>query len=552
MTNFLSLYFPRDRIKALLLLLLSGAVYLPFLNNPLMFDDIPFFGNVLNYADAPFMFGFRWFPYVSLGVTSVFAGDAPPVFRVQNLLLHGMNVLLLLLVLRLWISLFIADASKEKMANWGAWLGALVFACHPLAVYGTGYLVQRSILMATMFTLIMHLAYFRGLLEGNKRYMALAVAAYFLAVFSKEHSLMAPALLLPMTWLLRARYSVPLRTLSVTWVGFVLVGVLVLLLAKGILGVAYEPEASRLFREQEALQGVEALHLLSILTQAGLFFKYIVLMLLPNPAWMSIDMRETFILSLHDWTSWIGLVAFLGYGIFAFICLLRGGRMALLGIALLYPWLMFMTEFSSIRVQEIFVLYRSYLWLPGLMLLWVLLLGTLPTRRVVLAGGLAALLLVPLAWNRLWVMADNYRLWDEAAQLLHEEDRLGAQRIYYNRGHYSGEQRNWDAAISDYRKSLSINSSYLHVHQALAGAYANAGRKAEALAELDRTIAIDPKYADAYYGKAFLLNGMHDKAGAMAMMQKSCDLGKTLACGMLKLNLPQNTNSSSAAPPQSP
>jgi len=67
----------------------------------------------------------------------------------------------------------------RKDCELGRVLGALVFACHPLAVYGVGYLIQRSILMATMFTLVMQLAYLRGLLEGDKRYMALAVMAYF-------------------------------------------------------------------------------------------------------------------------------------------------------------------------------------------------------------------------------------------------------------------------------------------------------------------------------------------------------------------------------------
>jgi tetratricopeptide (TPR) repeat protein len=552
----------------------------------LIFDDLPFFSGVLGFAEAPFDFYLRWFPYVTIGVTSVFAGVSPPVFRVENLLLHGLNVLLLLLLLRLWISVFIADTSKEKLANWGAWLGALVFAVHPLAVYGVGYLIQRSILMATLFALIMQLAYLRGILENNKRYMALAVAAYFLAVFSKEHSIMAPALLLPLTWLLRDRIPFSPRVLFATWGGFFVVALLVIARMKGLLGVAYEPDAASLFGQQEMLQGLAAPHLLSALTQAGLYFKYLLLMLIPSPAWMSIDMRETFILSYRDWTNWLGLFAFLGYGIFALRCLFKGGRLGLFGTALLYPWLLFMTEFSSVRVQENFVLYRAYLWMPGLMLLVPLLVSAWPAfvgwvdrvfvcprgshsawaqrrahptqegrdvgARFIFAGVVIVLLLVPLSWNRLWVMADNYRLWDDAVQLLHGEDGLGSQRTYYNRALYAATQNNWDMAIADYQKSLSIDSSHPQVFIALASAYYGAKRYDEAQAVLDKVIAKDGKNDQAYYNKGMVLKAKGDKVGAFRNLETSCELGNQTACILVNFARHKEVNSSSVVLPKSP
>jgi tetratricopeptide (TPR) repeat protein len=348
---------------------------------------------------------------------------------------------------------------------------------------------------------------------------------------------MAPAILLPLTWVLRAKLKLSTRVLVATWIGFVVVALIVLMRSKGILGQAYEIDAAAMFGRDELLQGLPMLHLSSVLTQAGLFFKYCLLMLIPNPAWMSIDMREAFILLWRDWTNWIGLIAFVGYGIFALICLLRGGRIALLGLALIYPWLFFVTEFSTIRVQEIFVLYRSYLWLPGYMLLFPLILSALPDKKIMLAGAVAAILLVPMAWNRLWVFADNYRLWDDAVQLLHGEDRLGAQRIYFNRAYYAEtDKEDRNGAIEDYKRSLKISTAFPPVKLALASAYANAGRNREALDEYTSAIASHPKDAEAYYGLAFLLKKLHDNAGATASMQKSCDLGKSMACAMLSLS----------------
>lgn len=259
-------------------------------------------------------------------------------------------------------------------------------------------------------------------------------------------------------------------------------------------------------------------------------------MLVPNPAWMSIDMREPFILTWKEWTSWIGLVGFVAYGAFALIFMLRGGRVALLGLALLYPWCYFMAEFSSIRVQEIFVLYRSYLWLPGYMLLLPLVLSSLPSRKIMLVGALAVLLMVPLAWNRLWVFVDKYRLWDDAVQVLHGEDRLGAHRTYFNRAQASAAVKKWDAAIADYQKSLAINSTYPEVNVALATAYSNSGRYPEALAEFDKVISGNPKNASAYYGKSFVLKNLHDMAESIQQMEKSCQLGLQQACVIVALS----------------
>ncbi|MDP2805627.1 MAG: hypothetical protein Q8O24_06750 [Gallionellaceae bacterium] len=530
MDTFSKLYFPRDRIKALLLLLSVSLVYLPFLNNPLVFDDVPFFGGALRYAESYFNLDFRWFPYTSFGVTSVFFGEAPLVFRVQNLLLHGLNVLMLLLVLRLWITLFIEESAARKMANWGAWLAALVFACHPLAVYGTGYLVQRTIVMATLFTLLMHLAYFRGLIDGDKRYAVLAVVAYFLAVFSKEHSLLAPAILLPMSWVLREKIKLSNRVLLATWIGFAIIALIVVLRTKGILGVVYEKDAATLLEQDGMLAGLPSAHLLSVLTQAGLFFKYGLLMLLPNPAWMSVDMRETFITDLMAWQSWSGIVAYIAYGAGALWCLLRGGRTALFGLALLYPWCLYPVEFSSVRVQEIFVLYRAYLWLPGLLLLIPLVCSGLSERKIMLVGALSALVLMPLAWNRLTVFSDTYLLWDDAVQLLRGEDKSGAHRTYYNRAQASVEKKNWDAAITDYRKSLTINSSYPEVNVMLGCALNNAKRFPDAIIEFDKAITMQPSLSRAYYYKAYALKNMHDSKGAMLMLKKSCELGLKFAC----------------------
>jgi tetratricopeptide (TPR) repeat protein len=279
------------------------------------------------------------------------------------------------------------------------------------------------------------------------------------------------------------------------------------------------------------------LHLLSVLGQAGLFFKYLGLWLLPNPAWMSVDMREPFVSSLAEWRGWLGAAAFLAYGLGAFRLLLRGGTKGLIGFALLYPWLLFLVEFSSIRVQEIFVLYRSYLWMPGAMLLVPLVLMRWPGRKTLAVMGLAALLLVPLAVNRLWVFADDYRVWNDAAALLRSGDEPLAARIFYNRALAEAKSGKWEAAVTDYEKSVakSLKDDPIMLHD-LGIAYFNTRRYQEAVVQFDKTIALNPGYAKAYFDRGMALKMLHRDDLAMREMIRSCELKYAVACVIVKLN----------------
>jgi hypothetical protein len=527
-------YF-RQRNRGLILSLLAvvGLVYLPFLGSPFVFDDLNFFsGNTpSDFAHSRFHFELRWLPYASLGWTWVLFLDEPHAFHLGNVLLHAVNVLLLFFLLRQLTWLTTSADGKTLHSNCAAWLGALFFACHPVAVYAVGYMIQRSILMATLFTIAMQLAYLRGMVNGKKRWFALSLLFYFLALFSKEHSLMAPAIVIATTILLRSYIRADWRALWATWLGYVIIAIFVVLRAKGVFGVAYEHDAAMLFEQQDIVETSASLHLLSVFTQAGLFFKYLFLWWLPNPAWMSVDMRETFASSWTAWQNWLMATGFILYGALACKLLLRKGRIGLVGLALLYPWLLFIVEFSSIRVQEPFVLYRSYLWLPGMLLLIPLLVEALPNRKhVVVALTVITLLLVPLSWNRLWVFADSYRLWNDAALLLKNDRIPGAARIYYNRGNAELDNKQWPEAIVDYQRVITINPKIEQTYAHIGEAHFSLKQYEEAIKAFDQAIALNPAYAFAYFGKGMALKRLHSDVAAMEVMEKSCTLGNVSAC----------------------
>ena len=70
------------------------------------------------------------------------------------------------------------------------------FALNPVAVYAVDYLVQRSILMATLFV-VLAFFFFARALRGNPWLHLAALASYVAAMMSKEHAMFAPLAAVP-------------------------------------------------------------------------------------------------------------------------------------------------------------------------------------------------------------------------------------------------------------------------------------------------------------------------------------------------------------------
>jgi protein O-mannosyl-transferase len=513
------------------------ALYAGSLSAPFAFDDFNFFSDsdaLHKYGHGYFSFELRWLPYATLAWTTDWLGFDRTWLRFGNVLLHAANAIALFFLLRRLFRITLAgdDApgGVPSSLTWYAFFGALLFALHPAAVYGVAYLIQRSTLMATLFMLLMLLAYLEGLLRGSWRWMLVAALCYFAAVYSKEHSIAAPGVALALTLLVCRPSAALFRQIAPYYVIATLIAVSVVwstLSSKAVLGVAYEPNAVGMLAQGAKLQGLTDLpnlQLLSILTQCWLFFKYLWLWLVPNPAWMSVDMREPFAASLLGWHT-LGLAGFLGYFCGAVWLLLKRGSRGLLGFALLFPWILFLTEWSTVRIQEPFVLYRSYLWMPGLFAALPVVFRGFAPKRVYLMLGLVCVLLVPLSLNRLETFSSVLKLWDDAEKLVRGRTGVfGIERIYYNRGTELGQLKRYEEAIADFNKAIATYP-FDYVYGNRATAFYLMGRYQDALRDYDRAIAINPDNANSYYDRALTYRALGDYAAAQEDLRRSCALG---------------------------
>lgn len=498
--------------RALLLTLLSAlllvaalALHLRGLRFPLVFDDLDFFipDSLARWSQGPFA-ATRWLPYWSLASTYAAAGGDLLWLRLGNVLLHGANGIALFLLLR---TLFLRFAGRGQALAW-AFGGALLFVLHPAGIYATAYLVQRTTLAATFFSL---LALWLLALWHQRRawpWLVASTGCFFIAVTSKEHALPIIAcgawLLLwldsPRPATLRSRALV-LKSLALP--AAAVISVAVCLYISGyveFVGSLYEPIAQR---AAESIP-MENLYLRSVITQGFLFFKYLLVWLAPLPGPMSIDMREPVASSLLVFPETAGCALFVAFGAGAFWLLLRGGRAGLAGFALLCAWTMFLPEFWVVRVQEPFVLYRSYLWMFVLPAALPALLWRLPQGFSTALPIVAALLISPLAAARLDTFASVHSVWDDAIRANRDRPVYLANRAYNNRGVARLDMGRSEEARADFEKALGFSPNDLEalVNSGIAGT--RLGRLAEAQMRFDRAIELKPDFAPAFAHKCVL------------------------------------------------
>jgi hypothetical protein len=357
---------------------------------------------------------------------------------------------------------------------------------------------------------------------------------------------MAPAVTVALLFLVSPQPLSRIKLLWSTFVLYALIGAFTVFQRQSehILGQAYEPIASELISRLGADFDVRLVYPLSMLTQSFVFFKYLWIWLVPSPALMSIDTCQTFALRLWSLPEGLGLVGFIIYPFAAIRLLLQRDLKGLLGFALLCPWLLFFTELATVRIQEIFVLYRSYLWMIGLFASLPFLCQKLTAKQAVITLICIALLMMPLTWFRLKTFSHPLLLWDDAARRIHDDNSCPVMdRILNNRGRQLMMLNRYPEAIDDFNRSLSVvKFQQKPMISALANNYYNRGfsylkmqQFRLALNDFNIIVGPVPKEWDAFYFyKAQAFEGLHELTAARQLYEEACTHGVNEGCDKQK------------------
>ena len=426
------------------------AIYLPGWNHELLFDDLRLTDGAIfgNYGSL-LTFKQRMLSYGSFIWVDLLAGPGWWKQRLVNVGLHLATVAALYALVRDLLERTRFPEDFESQPYFGmsrkaaVQVGVALFAVNPMAVYAVAYLVQRSIVMATLFSVLACWCFVRGLSGRGVAWYGLALLSYVAAVLSKEHAVMVAAMAVPLYIHVRRPSWKTVATIAGASTALIAVAAVVFFGIYGeFIGKLFDQRSLDFAQQLERLSpGItQRMYPLSILNEAALFFAYGFLWFAPNVMWMSVDMRPAFPLSYMAFPQVLGVVGYVGLWIAALWAVLRRrGALSLAGVALMFPLLLYATEFATVWVQDPFVLYRSYLWAVAVPVLVAIVLTGFQPKTIYVIGCAIGLVFTVLAFERVQSLRDDHTAWGDAAEkidLKAPASAVGRWRPFLNLGAY--------------------------------------------------------------------------------------------------------------------
>lgn len=523
---------PRDLLYVAGVVAVVILLYVCTLNVPWYYDDIT------NIVERPYfndfdqlirlIFSFRGISKLSFAINYTVGGLYLPGFHLVNILIHAAAASLLYFILK---RLF-------RDSELFPFLGALLFAVHPVQTHSVTYIVQRMTSLSGLFflfSLYMYILYREtGISQNNiigvrrNIFWITAFLSGVLAVFSKEIAVVLPVALCLFDQYFFESFSKGWRKWLLPTLPFFIVSFLVtffLFLAPLLKGAGIDAITST------AVTIVSSKNLTPytyFITQLEVIWTYIRIIIVPYG--ITLDYCYPVVskfISLRSIVSGTGLAGLL------FISWRLRSSNPRISFGIAWFFLMLAVESSFIPLDPLFI-HRLYLPIVGIIIVALDLLSRFSKRRYALIFiCIIICVYAAVTWqrNKLWLdpvafyednlrkaphservrnlLAEQYTFngrEEDAKRLLLEAIRInpgfgssvvGLSNIYLNEGR-RGE------AFELLENGLRYNQSDHEIHNSLGSIYSMIGRRGMAEYHLRKAIEIKPDY-----GKAFCNMGSH-------------------------------------------
>jgi len=516
-------WFRHEWVWGLILILFVLLVYTPIWHAGFIWDDDETFAAnpcivgplglkeiwTTNAADiCPLVLTTFWVEHPLWGL-------APLPYHLVNIVMHGACAILLWRVLR-------------SLRVQGAWLGAALWALHPVEVESVAWITEMKNTESALFFLLSILYFAKWLrakeLDGRNRggwFYALSLLFAALAMASKSSTVILPVVLCLCAWWIEGGWHwrnivrvLPMFLLSVAASALAI-------WTQGLrLATATDPQWVRPWPQRLAAAG------------DAVWF-YLGKLLWPDPL---ITIYPRWQIDAGSWVSYLPLLALIV--LFCILWLKR--RSGVAGSrACFFAFTYFLTALAPILgLIDTFIFRYSLVFdhfqylasigplaLAGTGLARVLdfVLPKRPCLQTALCAGLLLVLGIA-SWQRTWVYKSQETIWSDT--LTTNSDSWLAHN---NLGLVFLKKGQADEAIEQFRRTVEINPKYTEGENNLANTLLENGQLNEAIEQYKIALKINPKFAPTYanLGVAFIQEGKLDEA--IAQYQKAIEINPKFA-----------------------
>ncbi len=456
---------------------------------------------------------------VSFQIEHALVGFNPFFFHLDNLLLHIVAAALVLMLLE-----------RLGLERRTAFVGALLFAIHPINAEAVAWVSARKDVLAAVFSLAALLLYLHPLSRARHGSAPLTTGAaplrwvmllfFLMALLSKPVAIVLPAAFLLIDWLKDGNMKRTCRSD---------------VLVAGALSVIFL--IIGLYGKQQNIGALSLMQTLLLAIKSTVFS----LQTFFWPADLSSIYLQTDPISITLMQFWGPLVLLLIIAIVVLVLLMKKGASSRAPTIFGVGWyvLFLLPSFSNFVKDDIYYFSDRYIYLSQIGMIFLLGYGweRLLMKKRPAMNAVIGVFLMAVFGTLAWSAHAQSLLWHDSETLYH--DALGKNDrsvvMHYNLAVLEHRRGNRSEALAQYQKALAIDPRYAKALSNLGILYNEEGKTDKALEQLHLAIQADSDLPDPHNTIGSMLMDLGNVDGAIAEFRNAIAVRETFAQAHINL-----------------
>jgi len=423
--------------------------------------------NLKNIFTQPVIGNYNPLTILTFALEYHFFGENPFYYHLNNLILHLINAFFVL-----WLMMLL------RLRREWALFAAIMFAIHPMRVESVAWITERKDVLYAMFYLASVISYIYHLKLKKKRFLVFTVLFFLLSLLSKIQAVTLPLTLLLVDYILGRPLKFRLILEKIPY--------FILSLVVGLVGIYF-------LGQQKSLDTIDYTIIERLLMGSYALCMYVVKSVFPFSLSAIYPFPEPGNFGIIYYVAPIILICLAVLVYFAS----RRGKAVLFGTLFFLVNIVFMLQVVS--AGQGFIADRfSYIPYIGLVYLYAYGASWLTEKRKKMMPLIACVAVVIVgyyavsSWKRTKIWKDTITLMNDVIE------KYPSSVAHLNRGYEYRLKKEFEKAITDYSKAISLKPDFAKAYHNRGTAYFYTNRDSLAILDFNKAISYDPTYAETW------------------------------------------------------